>query len=104
MTWGHVALHLLLGEVGTLTPHPNCRAQVVKVATVQLEEFCKDTFIISKGSIRRMSLRTHEKNPEVGVQRAGVMSVMHLEEGDHHEDEAVGGQPAGEHLDKGNEC
>ena len=47
VTWGHVALHLLLGEVGTLAPHPNCRAQVVKVATVQLEEFCKDTFSIS---------------------------------------------------------
>ena len=34
VTGRHVALHLLLGEVGTLTPHPNCRAQVVKVATV----------------------------------------------------------------------
>ena len=26
--------------------------------------------------------------------------MMHLEEGDHHEDEAVGGEPTGEHLQK----
>ena len=104
VTRRHVALHLLLGEVGTLAPHPNGRAQVVKVPTVQLEEFCKETFTINKATLKRIFLRTHEKDPEVGVQRAGVMSMMHLEEGDHHEDEAVGGQPAGEHLHReGNE-
>ena len=41
---------------------------------------------------------THEKNAEVGLYRAGVVAVVHLEEGDHHQDEAVGGQAAGEHL------
>ena len=38
---GHVTLHLLLGEVRALAPHPDGRAQVVKVAAIQLEEFCK---------------------------------------------------------------
>ena len=53
VTRRHVALHLLLGEVGTLAPHPNGRAQVVKIATVQLEEFCKDTFTINKATLSR---------------------------------------------------
>ena len=93
----HVGLHLLLGEVRALAADTNGCAQVVKVAAVQLEEFCKNQHLLSQRN-NHDQVRTHEKDAEVGVQRAGVVSVMHLEEGDHHEDEAVGGQSTGEHL------
>jgi hypothetical protein len=41
---------------------------------------------------------TDEKNAEVGGGVGGVVPGVQLQEGDNHQDQTVGGQPASEHL------
>ena len=38
VTRGHLLLHLLLGDVGALAPHPDGSAQIVEVPTIELKE------------------------------------------------------------------
>ena len=52
----------------------------------------------ARAAVRLWRVPTYEQDPQVGRLVHGVDPGVELEEGDHHQDQAVGRQPAREHL------